>query len=42
MKLGTDGSYNMVKEKASFGWVLIGNKMYWSGEQDQSMEYQWS
>jgi hypothetical protein len=26
LKLGTDGSYNMGKEMASFGWVLIGNK----------------
>jgi hypothetical protein len=26
LKLGTDGSYNMRKEMASFGWVLIGNK----------------
>jgi hypothetical protein len=26
LKLETDGSYNMGKETASFGWVLIGNK----------------
>jgi hypothetical protein len=26
LKLGTNGSYNMGKEMASFGWVLIGNK----------------
>jgi hypothetical protein len=25
-KLGTDRSYNMGKETASFGWALIGNK----------------
>jgi hypothetical protein len=26
LKLGTNGSYNMVKEMASFGWMLIGNQ----------------
>jgi hypothetical protein len=26
LKLGTDGSYNMGKEMASFGWLLIGNQ----------------
>jgi hypothetical protein len=26
LKLGTDGSYNMGKETASFGWLLIGNQ----------------
>jgi hypothetical protein len=26
LKLGTNRSYNMGKEMASFGWVLIGNK----------------
>jgi hypothetical protein len=26
LKLGTKRSYNMEKETASFGWVLIGNK----------------
>jgi hypothetical protein len=26
LKLGTNGSYNMGKEMASFGWLLIGNQ----------------
>jgi hypothetical protein len=40
LKLGTNGSDNMGKEMASFGWVLIGNKNVLIREQDQSMEYQ--
>jgi hypothetical protein len=26
LKIGTDGSVNLRKEMASFGWLLIGNK----------------
>jgi hypothetical protein len=26
LKIGTDGSFNLRKETASFGWLLIGNK----------------
>jgi hypothetical protein len=26
LKIGTDGSVNLRKETASFGWLLIGNK----------------
>jgi hypothetical protein len=26
LKIGTDGSLNLQKESASFGWLLIGNQ----------------
>jgi hypothetical protein len=32
LKIGTDGSLNLRKETASFGWLLIGNQnVSWSG-----------
>lgn len=37
LKIGTNESLNLSKETSSFGWLLLGNRMFWSMAHVQSM-----